>query len=174
MFQVTLCPSVSLTIFITSSCKCYLNLKTGNYPGGSPVPWSEHKADLKFETEAMRLLSFSSSWDYCHNDGSSCGPRLGWTKRDVQDAALKGALIHSSASANSTCLLALALQTLSQWGMLVMYRYIRMWWGEEMILLLQFYGNLTHVWMQFKFCGSGRGILCISKLCKSRSLFWSL
>ena len=113
---------------------------------------SEHETDLKFETEAMQLLSFSSSWGYCPNDGMSCGPRLRWTKSDVQDAALKGVLTHSSASANSQCLLASIphwdkVCTLSQWGMLVMYRYISMWWGEEMILLLQFYGNLTHVWM---------------------------
>lgn len=174
MFWVTLCPSVSSTIFITSSSDCYLNLTIGNYPGGSPLPWSEHVTDLKFETEAMWLLSFSSSWGYCPNDGMSCGPRLRWTKRGFQDAALKRVLTRSSASANSQCLLAPALQTLSQWGMLVVYRYISMWWGEEMILLLQFYGNLTHVWMQYNFCGSGRGILCISKLCKSRSLFWSL
>ena len=93
---------------------------------------SEHETDLKFETEALQLLSFSSSWGYCPNDGMSCGPRLRWTKSDVQDAALKGVLTHSSASANSQCLLASIphwdkVCTLSQWGMLVVYRYISMW-----------------------------------------------
>lgn len=82
-----------------------------------------------------------------------------------------GADSQSSASANSERLLALALQTLSQWWMPAAYGRIRIWLGEEITLLLQFCGSLTRVSVEYEFCGSSRGILCISKLGLNRDLY---